>query len=88
MNKCFGYVETIKNGRTIVGCDVLKIDDWEAVHKKYRGCCMRNCAFYKEERDQVRSDKGLFYMTDKQKRKQKEYFDKYYKNKPNVYKNE
>ena len=88
MNKCFAYEEIIKNGKKRAGCEILNIDAFEQIHKKFGGCCMRNCPFYKEERTQIRSNKGLFYMTDKQKREQKYYYEKYYKNKQNVFKYE
>lgn len=75
MNKCFASTEIIKNGRKKAGCDILCIDAFEKVHKKFGGCCMRNCNFYKESRDQVRTDRGIFYLTDKQKRMQRQMYE-------------
>ena len=88
MNKCFAYEEIIKNGKKRAGCEILNIDAFEQIHKKFGGCCMRNCPFYKESRDQIRSDKGLYQMTDRQKRIQREAFESNYKGIPNVHKYE
>ena len=85
MNKCFAYEEIIRNGKKKAGCSILCIDAFESVHKKFGGCCARNCKFYKESRDQGRTDKGIFYLTDKQKRIQRQAYELNYKGLPNIH---
>lgn len=71
MNRCFAYYEQIRNGVRSCGCEVLNRQAFWEVQQKHGKCCMKNCRFYKESTDQVRSDFGLFYLTDRQKRMQK-----------------
>jgi len=80
MNRCFAYVESInRNGIKSKGCDILNRKAFIQVQRKYGGCCMRNCNFYKEDRDQIRTDIGLHPMSDKQKKERERFYDLYYK---------
>ena len=72
MNKCFAYVETVRNGIRMNGCDCLSRDAFLKVQKKSGKCCAKNCRFFKQTTDQVRTDRGIFYLTAKQKRIQRE----------------
>ena len=47
---------------------------------------MRNCPCYKEDRDQIRSDIGIYNMSNKQKYDQKRYYNMNYKGMANLLK--
>lgn len=68
MNKCFAYREwTDMHGYKTCNCDILNRTAFRQVQRMYGGCCMRNCRFYKEDADMVRSDWGISFMTERQK---------------------
>lgn len=84
MGKCFALVETMRGGRIQTGCDILNRTAFEQVQRKFGGCCVRNCKFYKEDADQIRSDIGIYNMSDKQKRERDRYYELNYKGRQNV----
>ena len=61
-SKCFAYYESWKAGEKKVGCSVLNREAFLEIHLKPGGCCFINCPFYKEHRDQIRTDIGLYPM--------------------------
>lgn len=68
MGKCFAMtVKEYASGIKSYGCDILNRDAFIDVRRKRGGCCMKNCAFYKEDPEQIRSDAGIYYMSEKQK---------------------
>ena len=73
MLKCFAYYENDINGYTTSGCDVLDRAEFLKIKRKHGGCCAKNCRFYKVSKDQIRTDRGIFYLTKEQKQIQNEY---------------
>lgn len=76
------------NGRKKYGCGILLHEAFLKVQEKRGGCCMRNCPFYKEERDQIRCDIGIYNMTNKQKIERDRYYKQNYKGEQNIRKYE
>jgi len=68
MDKCFAYHEEWRGSIRTCGCDILNYGAFRDVQRKRGGCCMNNCAFYKESADQIRSDIGLHPMSREQKK--------------------
>lgn len=85
MGNCFAYIEYWRNGIRHTGCEILNREAFIKVQHTKGGCCMRNCAFYKEAPDQIRSDIGIYPMSEKTRVKQKKYFDMFYKGRQNVH---
>ena len=85
MNKCFAYNEIWKNGYRYNSCECLTHKAFTQVQHKRGGCCMKNCPFYKENREQIRSDIGIYRMSDKQKAEQEKYFKLNYKGVQNIH---
>ena len=83
MDKCFAYEEDTINGFKYIGCAILKEHEFRKVQRK-GGCRMENCPFFKETRDQIRSDWGLYPMSKWQKEDQAMFFDRNYKGLYNV----
>lgn len=73
MNKCFAYIENIRNGIRSDSCECLSYQAFSKVQRLRGGCCMKNCSFYKESRDQIRSDSGIYVISDRQKNIQRRY---------------
>ena len=84
MDKCFAYHECFRNGIRVNSCDILSR---RAFIQTYRnGCTFNNCPFYKENRDQIHSDIGLYPMSRRQKAEREMYYRLNYKGVPNVHK--
>lgn len=83
MAKCFAYQEEVIHGSRYIGCDILKEPAFRMVQRK-GGCRMENCPFFKETRDQIRSDWGMYPMSKWQKEDQEMYFRMNYKGLHNV----
>lgn len=66
MSKCFAFYECWKDGVHKMSCGVINNADFKKIYRKQGGCCMRNCSFYKEHRDQIRTEKDLKPMSQKQ----------------------
>ena len=84
MNKCFAYYESWKSGVRRCSCGILNTTAFERIHNKRGGCCMENCAFYKERADQIRSGEFLYDMSKKQKEEQLMFYTMNYKGNPNI----
>lgn len=80
MSKCFAYYESWKKGEKRVGCQVLNRQAFAEIHLSPGGCCFKNCAFYKESRNQIRTSDGLYPMSEEiKKRRDKIYLMNYKK---------
>lgn len=73
MLKCIMMLEKTINGVKYYGCEALTDKAFMDVQRKHKGCCARNCRFFKTAKEQLRTDKGTFYMSDKQQRLQETY---------------
>ena len=85
-SRCFAYEEYMLRGIKHKGCEILNRKAFIQVQRKWGGCSIRNCPFYKEDRDQIRSDIGIYPMSNKQKYDQKRYYDLNYKGMANLLK--
>jgi hypothetical protein len=50
--------DTWKGGYHKVGCNALNREAFIAIHLKPGGCCAKNCAFYKERPEDIRTSWG------------------------------
>lgn len=72
-NKCFAYYEAWKSGVRRCTCDIMKPEEFKKIRHMNGGCCARNCRFYKPEADLIRSDWGIYPMSQKQIETRKRY---------------
>lgn len=84
MKDCVAYYEYTAAGITNKGCEALKPDAFRKVQRMRGGCCIANCPFYKQNKNQVRSVYGLYEMDERQKIQQQRFFELNYRGRANV----